>query len=247
MLSLIKSKIYSSILYLGALYHKDQHSKVIYYHDIHDESNAKYTEMSTDFNLFKVHIQCIKEMRFEIVKDITQPEKQLKISFDDGFRGVYHHKDYFVQNQIFPTIYIITSLVGEKDYLTWEELRELDSLGFNLQSHTHFHSDLNKLDKKNLFDDLKKSKNLLEKNLNREITELCFPKGLFNNQVLEVAKEVGYTKCYCSIPGNSEDHKELEILYYRNLVQFSSKRDFKSILLGGMLLFKNRYKKQHYA
>ena len=76
---------------------------------------------------------------------------------------MYNHKDYFVKNNIFPTIYIITSRVGHKNYLTWNEIRELDFLGFNIQAHTHLHSDLNILSGEELLFDLKTSKDILEK------------------------------------------------------------------------------------
>ncbi|WP_282787885.1 polysaccharide deacetylase family protein [Flavobacterium croceum] len=245
MLQQIKSKVYSSLLYLGSLYHRNENSKVIYYHDIH--SYDKYTDMSTDFDLFKKHIECIQSMNFEIVKKITKPQKQIKISFDDGFRGVYNHKDYFVKNNIFPTIYIITSRVGHKNYLTWNEIRELDFLGFNIQAHTHLHSDLNILSGEELLFDLKTSKDILEKELHHPITEICFPKGLFSKQVLEVSKKIGFTECYSSIPGHIDDERELDVLYYRNLVQFATVLELKSILMGGMFIFKNRYRKQHYV
>lgn len=247
MLAQIKSKVYSSLLYFGSLYYNDEHSKVIYYHDIYSGDKSKFTDMATDFELFKKHIECIQSQKFEIVKKITKSKRQIKISFDDGFRGVYDHKDYFVKNKIFPTIYIITSRVGQKNYLTWNEIRELDFLGFNIQAHTHSHADLNTLNEEQLLLDLKTSKDLLEKELNHSITEICFPKGLFNNLVIDVSKKLGFEECYSSIPGHINDIKQFDVLHYRNLVQFSSIFDFKAILFGGMFIFKNRYTKQHYV
>lgn len=247
MLQIIKSKIYSALLYVGSLYFKDRHSKVIYYHDIHSSQEDCYSEMSTPITLFKQHLQIIKEIGFEVVSEITAPYNQILISFDDGFRGLYQHRELLKKANIFPTIFMITSEIGRPNYLSWDELKELKNSGFNIQSHTHTHPDLNTLNKQKLQEELFTAKQVLEANLQTEITEVCFPKGLFNDSVLEVCKSIGYTKWYCSIPGNTQEyalHKELEL---RNLVQFSEPQDFINTLLGGMNIFKNRYSKQHYG
>ena len=247
MLQRIKSKIYSALLYSGSLYFKDRHSKVIYYHDIHSSLEDCYSEMSTPITLFNQHLQIIKEMGFEVVSQITAPHNQILMTFDDGFRGLYQHREFLKTANIFPTLFMITSEIGKTNYLSWEELKELKNLGFNIQSHTHTHKDLNTLNKQELYEELFTAKQVLESNLQTEITEVCFPKGLFNDSVLEVCKSIGYTKWYCSIPGNTQEyalHKELKL---RNLVQFSGTSDFKNILLGGLKIFKNRYSKQHYG
>jgi peptidoglycan/xylan/chitin deacetylase (PgdA/CDA1 family) len=203
--------------------------------------------MSTPVTLFRKHLQIIKEMGFQVVKEITEPYNQIQITFDDGFQGVYTHKDLLISQNIFPTIFMITSLIGESSYLTEGELVELKNLDFNIQSHTHTHKDLNTLTREELYFELRESKEILETKLHDEITGLCFPKGLFNDLVLEVCESVGYKKWYCSIPGNSMDIGLSSKLKFRNLVQFSEPTAFRNILLGGLKFFINRYSIQHYG
>lgn len=247
MLQRIKSKIYTTLLYCGSIYFKDRHSKVIYYHDIHSNEENKCSEMSTPISLFMHHIHIIKSMGFEVVSEITKPFNQIHIQFDDGFRGIYKHKELLLVEKVFPTLFMITSRIGDPNYLTREELKDLKLNGFNIQSHTHTHKDLNTLNEEDLFSELSVSKIILEKNLENEITEICFPKGLFNDLVLKICKKVGYKKWYCSIPGNNQEQFIDTELKFRNLVQFSDPIDFKSIVLGGSKIFKNRYSKQHYG
>ncbi len=66
-------------------------SKVIFYHDIHN-SNI-YTHMSTSICLFKEHIDVIRENGFTIVNKITNKRNQIRITFDDGWRGIYENID----------------------------------------------------------------------------------------------------------------------------------------------------------
>jgi len=247
MLQRIKSKLYTALLCSGSFYFKDRLSKVIYYHDIHSSEEDKYSEMSTPIALFIQHLNIIKSMGFEVVREITAPANQIQINFDDGFRGLFEHKELLISHNVFPTLFMITSQVGEPNYLTWAELKDLDEKGFNIQSHTHLHKDLNTLNEEQLFCELSISKQLLESNLQNEITEICFPKGLFNDLVLEVCAKVGYKKWYCSIPGNDQDYFEYKELKFRNLVQFAIPLDFRNIILGGLQIFKSRYSKQHYG
>jgi len=247
MLGPIKSIIYSALIYISSLYFKDRRSKVIYYHDIHSNDKDKCSEMSTPITLFINHLNIIKSMKFELVKEITKPLNQIQINFDDGFQGVYKHKELFKAKNISPTVFVITSKVGKVNYLTWEELKELNNIGFNIQSHTHTHKDLNILNKETLHYELSISKQILESNLDTKIEDICFPKGLFNDLVLEACKLSDYKNWYCSIPGSSFENHTHKELRFRNLVQFSNPMDFRNILLGGLKLFKNRYTKQHYG
>lgn len=247
MLNYIKSRLYSVLLFIGAIVYKNHFSKVIYYHDIHKSEVDKFTEMSTSIHLFIEQLNIIKSLGFEVVNEITEAYSQIQISFDDGFRGVYENKDFLINQDVFPTIYIITSKVGSSGYLTWQEIVELKRCGFNIQSHTHTHSNLNELNKQELYDELYGSKKLLEHYLNEQIVEICFPKGLFNDKVLEMCEQVGYKKWFCSIPANYIECGNRSQLKFRNLVQSSGSFDFKCILLGGMRIFRNRYSKKHYG
>jgi peptidoglycan/xylan/chitin deacetylase (PgdA/CDA1 family) len=243
----LKRDFYSILLYLGRIFLRDTHSKIIYYHDLHQAEEEKCTEMSTSLSLFAQHLEIVKALGYEVVTEISKPHKQIQISFDDGFRGLYLNRSYLKSEGVYPTLFVITSSVGTSNFLNWTELRELYDMGFNIQAHTHNHKDLNTLSREELLYELITSKQLMEHNLNITIDEVCFPKGLFTDEVLETCRLVGYKKCYCSIPGNNEEKSVYKELKFRNLVQFSSPYDFKNILEGGMQIFKKRYSKSHYG
>lgn len=246
MLGQVKSKIYSLGLLLGKLKYNNKQSKVLYYHDVHEGIDTAETPMSTPMSLFWEHVKAIKAQGFKIVDEITQPRQQIMITFDDGFRGLYKNKDFFLMQGIKPTVFLISDKIGTDTFMSKREILELQQHGFRFQSHTHTHPDLNTLTVKQLEEEFLTSKTLLEKLLSKKVDEICFPKGLFNKEVLKTAIACGYKKLYASIPGSYYEDNEFGVIQ-RNLVQHTGAADFVSVLNGGSEIYKKRYVKQHYS
>lgn len=240
----MKETVRTIIYWIGKILfisHK-QSSKVIYYHDIHTCTEHAYTSMSTPMSLFQCHISIIKKEGFEIVSEISSPSGQIQIAFDDGFRGIWDNRQWFIENHIPVTIFIPTGLIGQQGYLTMEEIENLHRIGFNIQSHGVRHTNLTKLDKSTLDDDLCKSKLFLEKKLSKEIDSICFPMGYFSDEVVSAAIHAKYKKLYTSVPG----HYTGNSLQYRLFCQNSTPRQFTYILHGGGEILSSHYKKIHY-
>ena len=235
----LKKAIKHSLLYIGYLYNFNKKSKIVYYHDLH--LDIRYTSMSTSFDLFQEHIRTVFVSGFEVVHYINKPTNQIKITFDDGWAGIYQVRDYFIKNEIPVTIFLVSDFINDIGYLTTSMISEMKNHSvFNFQSHTKTHPDLITLADDALIDELKNSKNELEELLKQPITELCFPRGLFSDKVIKHSKEVGYQRCYSSIPGsfNSED-----FIVARSLVQSATTKEFKWILFGGLNIFKSKFTK----
>ncbi|MCD0486892.1 polysaccharide deacetylase family protein [Pedobacter sp. MC2016-14] len=245
MLKAIKSFVYSGGLLLGKLLYHNRKSKVLYYHDVHQDQEIAETPMSTPMRLFAQHVAIIRENGFEIVDVITQAKNQIQISFDDGYAGVYKNRHFFIQQGLKPTIFLITASIGTEKYMTVQEIRKLQAEGFRFQSHTHTHPDLNLLNIPQLQQEFSTSKDLLENILEQPVTEICFPKGFFNDKAVNTAFQQGYTALYSSIPGYHQEKNQFKV-QYRNLVQFASPFNLKCILLGGLDIYKKRYTQQHY-
>lgn len=241
---MINKKIKSLILYCSHLYYKNRQSKIIFYHDVHLNGN-KYTDMSTSITVFKSHIDEIRKNGFKIVNKIENNENQIQICFDDGFKGIYDNKDYFINEAIFPTIFLAISLIGQEGYLSEAEIVELQSLGFYFESHAYSHLNLVSFTDEQLEYELVKSKLFLEKLLKKIITEICFPIGYFSERVYNFSIKAGYSKMHSSIPGNyfQEDWNGV---VNRNLVQFFSPKEVKFIIFGALIPFRFHYKNKQF-
>ena len=156
--------------------------------------------MSTSINLFLKHIEIIVKNNFKVVSNINNETNQIEISFDDGFQGIYDNIERISNIPI--QIFFTTSHLNKKNYLSKDQLIDLNlNDKILISSHSNTHVDLTMISKSNVEFELKKSKDILENITNKEVKSLCFPYGRFNNNIIEIAKNIGYNKIYASIPG----------------------------------------------
>lgn len=84
-------------------------------------------------------------------------------------------------------------------FLSWDEARQLASLGFGIGSHTLEHPILSRLDPEELQSELCGSRAKLESELRRPVTVLAYPNGGpkdFNREVMTAATEAGYRHAF---------------------------------------------------
>lgn len=231
------------LFYLSALIFNNTKSKVIYYHDVHD--NVIYTSMSTPIELFKKHIEIIKKT-YDIVDNIKNTNKQIVICFDDGFRGIYDNKDYFIKEDINVIIFLISSFINNENYLTESEIIELNKFtNFKFGAHTHSHINLGPLKKKEIIKEINLCKDELERILEEPVEHLCFPRGSFSENVIDLSIVSGYKYLYSSIPGNFNGKIKKDIIH-RNLVQQDTPEMLKLSLKGAQNILRKKRLKQHF-
>lgn len=237
----MKKVLRSILFFLGYIVHHNYKSKVIYYHDI----SKKYTEMGTNIDLIKQHVETVLKCGYKIVPQISQKSHEVMMCFDDGWAGIYDYRDFFIQNKIYPTIFIAVSLIGSEGYLSIEQIKELSDLGFRFQAHSWSHMGLPSFDNTGLEKELKESKDWLENTFGHTFDSICFPQGRFSQNVKDLCLKYGYKELYSSIPGGYYDLIEQNLIC-RNCVQFMSKNDFRWTLNGTSGIFKKKLIKQQY-
>ena len=240
----LSSFIRIAIIRVASIFFFSGRSKLIFYHDIH--SNKKYTVMSTSIELFKKHINIIRENGFEIVNEITEPLGQIEICFDDAFLGLYDNIELIKELNIPIHLFVISSYLEKENHINKEQLLLLNKLSqIRISSHTQTHQFLNIASESLLKSELENSKYLLEGLLNISVDTICYPEGKFNNTVVELAEGVGYNRQYSSLPG-FYFNDFLPNVKRRSLVQFAGKKEFKAILKGGDHVLAFWYKFKHY-
>lgn len=219
-------------------------SKVLYYHDVFEAE--RYTPMGTPVELFCRHMDTVRNAGFSVVREISEPENQVQICFDDGFRGIWDTRAVLADYGVEPTIFCAVSLIGKPGYLTVAELKELCARqNWRVQSHTWSHQDLTKFHGESLRHELSDARRQLSECLDAPMDELCFPIGYYSDEVLREAWTAGYRKLYCSIPGDYGSESARGIIR-RNLVQHVSPEEVRWILAGGLTVFAGHYRKLHW-
>ena len=74
------------LMILSSIIKRNRKSKILYYHDVYGEN--KYTDMGTTLDMFTKHIKTIRDLGFNIKPKIENPENEVMICFDDGFKGI---------------------------------------------------------------------------------------------------------------------------------------------------------------
>lgn len=233
------------VLVIGSFFFKNRESKVLFYHDIH--KNDRYTSMSTSLELFKEHIYTIRNKSFEIVSEITKKENQIKLQFDDGYKGVYDCLNFLINEKIPVEIFIITSQIGKENFLNEKQIIEILNSGLvKISSHTHSHYDLSSIQKEPLSNELILSKSILEGITGTSINSICYPFGKFSKQVIKECKNANYIRQYSSLAGSYYDNPFANV-YRRNLVQFASCKELNLILKGANSIFNKLYFTKHFS
>ena len=126
-------------------YSKDEGVLSIMYHRF-DEN--KYPSTNIRMDIFKKHIQLIKDLDYDFIhpKDfennfnIPKKQKKVLITIDDAFQSFYEVAWPFLKKNKIPFIlFVSTEPVGNKGYMTWSQIREIESENFAVIGH-HSHS-----------------------------------------------------------------------------------------------------------
>jgi peptidoglycan/xylan/chitin deacetylase (PgdA/CDA1 family) len=105
---------------------------------------------------------------------------------------------------------MVESGSAQEVMLSWEEIREMEETGLiDIQSHTHTHQRWDQLyaDHKEkmtvLGEQLKVSKDIIEKKLKKQCLALCWPWGQYNKEYVDVALSLGYKFLFTTEKGTN--------------------------------------------
>lgn len=121
------------------------------------------------------------------------PEKATVLSFDDGAIDFYTNAFPLLEKyNMKASVNLMTGVRGE-GWLNKEQIKELYESGLvEFGSHTRYHVYLTKILQEEAREELEKSKEMIEELLNTSAVVISYPFGLHNDEVIEIAKELGY-------------------------------------------------------
>ena len=137
----------------------------------------------------------------------------ISLTFDDGYQSFLDYADpALIERGFTATIFAVSSLAGKRNswdyssilapsaHMTATELKRCILHGHRVQSHGKTHRDLRSLSDRELKDELAGSKDWIENVTEEEVCEICYPFGLYDRRVEDVAKEVGYKRGWSMNP-----------------------------------------------
>jgi peptidoglycan/xylan/chitin deacetylase (PgdA/CDA1 family) len=169
-------------------------------------------------------------------------ENYVVLTFDDGCEKFYDITFPVLDKFNFPsTIYPIAGYLGKHAIINGYEhpglkilskkmLFDLSQLGVEIGAHTMNHFKLTQLDTINAFNQVKISKDTIEAIIGKNINSFSFPHGDYNNDVVEIVSQAGFTNALTCISGSANNAKSVFELPRKYITYFDTLEIFKSKL-----------------
>ena len=179
------------------------------------------------------------------------PERAVAITFDDGLVDVYRHAYPVLQKfDITATIFVCPDLMADechesdsstndidKQFMTWDQVRELASKDWVVGSHSLTHPVLSALDDRIVRKEIADSKERIERGLQKSCMYFCYPYGTpkaVTHRERDLVLEAGYVAGFSSITGYVTENSDLLALPRSKVLALDDFRIFRGILAGRM-------------
>jgi peptidoglycan/xylan/chitin deacetylase (PgdA/CDA1 family) len=177
----------------------------------------------------------------------TLPPRTVAITFDDCYRDNLDAGHILAEQRLPACFFIPTGFVGtdrrfewdralpQLANLTWDEVRALSQLGFEIGSHSVTHPDMGRLTRAEVRRELSESKDVLEEQLNQPVRWFAYPFGGRNNfrpEWLPLAREVGYEGCVSGYGGFVAQGDDPEMLPREAVPYFQNNLNLELYLSG---------------
>lgn len=171
------------------------------------------------------------------------PTKPIVLTFDDGWENQYVYAFPLLKKYGFTaTFFIFTSAIGHKNFLTWDQIKEMDTAGMSIGGHTRTHPYLTKItDPTLLKKEIAGGKQVIEEHLGHTIDTFAYPFGMYNATTTRAVSDAGYRIARTSKPGlwhTSKDLLEITAIYDQNSDILFSK--FIGVTEGAAKIFEER-------
>ncbi len=135
------------------------------------------------------------------------PARAVALTFDDGYLDAYTSAMPILQQYGFTaTFYVVSGFVGQPGYMNWDEIRALRQAGMQIGAHSVTHLDLTTLGLDDLRAELAQSGAAIAAQIGAPVLSFCYPAGRFNDTVVTVTGEAGYTSATTTIAEGPQDN-----------------------------------------
>ncbi|MBD8047211.1 MULTISPECIES: polysaccharide deacetylase family protein [Clostridium] len=190
---------------------------ILYYHSI--QKNGE-NELMMNPELFRSQIQWLKdnnytsltlEELYNYIKFNTPvPEKSVVITLDDGYVDNYTNAMPIINEFDFDaTIFMVSDFINNPNFLTENQLKELEKNKITIESHTVNHLNLANISREKQKEELEESKKHLGSLLNKSVDYIAYPYGSYTDDTKDIAVETGYKMGFSTNSGWASGNSDL--------------------------------------
>lgn len=142
------------------------------------------------------------------------------LQFDDGYEDNYKYAFPVLKKYGFPaTIFLISDKVGDPDFLTWDQVKEMEKYNIKAGAHTRHHVYLPRVSGAQAQDEIAGSKKVIEDHLGHSINFFAYPSGGFTPEDKQILRDAGYKAAVTTNRGKDKfnyDLYELKRIHMNN-------------------------------
>ncbi len=126
------------------------------------------------------------------------PDKLVVLSFDDAVKSHYTNVAPLLKKYKFGATFFVCEFVtppfsDTTKYMTWQQIGELNKMGFEIGNHTYHHTHVNKMKGEQMADELTYIENkCAEQNVKDKLISFAYPAYDTASRTFPILKEKGY-------------------------------------------------------
>ncbi|EKD71145.1 MAG: polysaccharide deacetylase [uncultured bacterium] len=229
---------------------RQQNRKIILlYHSVGDTTWAM-SEYDFSIQMDWLADHCKILSLTDLIHSEPSEDLQVAITFDDGYRTLHHYvAPILVKKNMSGMVYLNTGWISDTDnqrklsvpelghypdesFLTWQEVKELHQMSWEIGSHGANHYDFSKLSEDMVKQELSQSKHDIEDNLKIPCTHFSYPWGKYSAYTKKIVKQVGYQYAVAARHNKISINSDWLALPRMNISRDYSFNDFKNIVKG---------------
>ena len=186
------------LMFVNELFANENSLAVFVYHRF-GENN--YPSTNVKMSQFKKHLEELTKNNYNVVstEEIVDalinnrdlPEKTVALTIDDAFSSIYKKAWPLLREKRLPfTIFVSTGPVesGSKDYMNWEQIKEMANSGVTIGHHTKNHFHLVGKKKETIISEIEEASNDFLKNLGYVPSTFAYPYGEYSSEIKQITK-----------------------------------------------------------
>ena len=171
--------------------------------DKYPSTNIKISQFIEQLDFLKhegFSVWPLSKIERSLRNKIPFPDKVVAITIDDAYLSVYQHAFPILKKRKLPfTVFISSENVDKKfsNYMTWQQLREMQNNGMEAGNHSAHHEHLIRTNKtrtvwkKDVLADILLAQNRIKEELDVDAKLFAYPYGEFSEELADLVSSLG--------------------------------------------------------
>ena len=203
---------------------------ILEYHTVTDKPDIDSKRYNVPPDVFSEQLDYLKQSGYNTITTLEfmkakrgklkLPENPIILTFDDGYEDNYLYMLPILEaHNMKAVVYVITNELGNKGYLTFDELRDMQNRGIEIGSHTANHRPLIGLKNEDILHEIGASKLFLEWNGIKTVFSFSYPNGLYNEDIIKMLENEKYLTAVTGDAGLNDFNTNPYLLQRINIPQ----------------------------